>query len=112
MNFETCARILMANHDWLRPAFGSHNVRSIAAALALAEAHRVPRGRYEFQMLYGMADAFKEVLVDMGCRVRIYTPYGQLLPGMAYLVRRLLDTPRTNRFCGPASAKTSPKRNC
>jgi RHH-type proline utilization regulon transcriptional repressor/proline dehydrogenase/delta 1-pyrroline-5-carboxylate dehydrogenase len=42
-------------------------------------------------MLYGMADQEKQVLVDMGYRLRIYMPYGQLLPGMSYLVRRLLE---------------------
>jgi RHH-type proline utilization regulon transcriptional repressor/proline dehydrogenase/delta 1-pyrroline-5-carboxylate dehydrogenase len=97
-NFEECARLLMENHDWLRPAFGTHNVRSISAALAMADQLKVPRGRWEFQMLYGMADAFKDVLVDMGQRVRIYTPYGQLLPGMAYLVRRLLENTSNESF--------------
>ena len=97
-NFEVCARLLMANHEWLRPAFGSHNVRSISSALALAEEFNVPRGRFEFQMLYGMAEEFKDVLVAMGQRVRIYTPYGQLLPGMAYLVRRLLENTSNESF--------------
>jgi RHH-type proline utilization regulon transcriptional repressor/proline dehydrogenase/delta 1-pyrroline-5-carboxylate dehydrogenase len=97
-NFEVCARLLMENHEWLRPAFGTHNVRSISAALALAEELKVPLGRYEFQMLYGMAEEFKDVLVSMGQRVRIYTPYGQLLPGMAYLVRRLLENTSNESF--------------
>ncbi|MCE9530284.1 MAG: L-glutamate gamma-semialdehyde dehydrogenase [Planctomycetes bacterium] len=97
-NFETCARLLMENHDWLRPAFGSHNVRSISAVLALADELGVPPSRYEFQMLYGMADEFKDVLTGMGRRVRIYTPYGQLLPGMAYLVRRLLENTSNESF--------------
>ncbi len=97
-NFETCARLLMANHEWLRPAFGTHNVRSISAALALADEFKVPRSGFEFQMLYGMADEFKDVLAAMGQRVRIYTPYGQLLPGMAYLVRRLLENTSNESF--------------
>lgn len=97
-NFEVCARLLMTHHEWLRPAFGTHNVRSISAALALADELKVPHGRYEFQMLYGMAEEFKDVLVGMGQRVRIYTPYGQLLPGMAYLVRRLLENTSNESF--------------
>ena len=63
-------------------------------------------------MLYGMADPIKDALVGMGQRVRIYTPYGQLLPGMAYLVRRLLENTPTSRSCGPASPRTSPRSNC
>ncbi len=96
--FERCARFLLENHEWLRPAFGSHNVRSLSAALALADELKVPPAAYEFQMLYGMGDEFKDVLVGLGRRVRIYTPYGQLLPGMAYLVRRLLENTSNESF--------------
>jgi RHH-type proline utilization regulon transcriptional repressor/proline dehydrogenase/delta 1-pyrroline-5-carboxylate dehydrogenase len=64
----------------------------------LAEAHGLkPRG-YEFQMLYGMADPIKAALTELGHRVRVYTPYGQLLPGMAYLVRRLLENTSNESF--------------
>ncbi|HSQ56298.1 MAG TPA: L-glutamate gamma-semialdehyde dehydrogenase, partial [Gemmata sp.] len=52
----------------------------------------------EFQMLYGMADPIKEAIQSLGYRVRIYTPYGQLLPGMAYLVRRLLENSSNDSF--------------
>jgi len=98
VNYERMSQFLLENHRFLRPAFGSHNVRSIAHALAQAEQLRVPREAFEFQMLYGMADPIKEALVGMGYRVRIYTPYGQLLPGMAYLVRRLLENTSNDSF--------------
>jgi RHH-type proline utilization regulon transcriptional repressor/proline dehydrogenase/delta 1-pyrroline-5-carboxylate dehydrogenase len=96
--YERCTRLLMENYQWLRPAFGTHNVRSMSAALAMADELGVPTNAYEFQMLYGMGDEFKEVLVNLGRRVRIYTPYGQLLPGMAYLVRRLLENTSNESF--------------
>src|SRR5205807_283547 len=48
--------------------------------------------------LYGMADPIKEAMVSLGQRVRVYTPYGQLLPGMAYLVRRLLENTANESF--------------
>ena len=102
--YERCARFLMANYRILRPAFGTHNVRSMAAVLALGEELNVPATAYEFQMLYGMGDEFKAVLVDMGRRVRIYTPYGQLLPGMAYLVRRLLENTSNESFLRASAA--------
>lgn len=97
-NFERCSDFLMSRSDLLRPAIASHNVRSIAAALEQAERYGVPFRRYEFQMLYGMADPIKEALLDQGHRVRVYTPYGQLLPGMAYLVRRLLENTSNESF--------------
>jgi RHH-type proline utilization regulon transcriptional repressor/proline dehydrogenase/delta 1-pyrroline-5-carboxylate dehydrogenase len=97
-NFEKLTEFLLANVEWLVPAFGSHNIRSIAHAMAVAEKLAVPPRRYEFQMLYGMADAIKESIQSLGHRVRIYTPYGQLLPGMAYLVRRLLENSSNDSF--------------
>jgi RHH-type proline utilization regulon transcriptional repressor/proline dehydrogenase/delta 1-pyrroline-5-carboxylate dehydrogenase len=97
-NFEKLTRFLLEHFQVLRPAFGSHNVRSIAHALAVAEVRGLPRGSIEFQMLYGMADPVKDALVSLGQRVRVYTPYGQLLPGMAYLVRRLLENTANESF--------------
>jgi RHH-type transcriptional regulator, proline utilization regulon repressor / proline dehydrogenase / delta 1-pyrroline-5-carboxylate dehydrogenase len=97
-NFEKLTEFLLTNIDWLVPAFGSHNIRSIAHAMAVAEQLKVPNRRFEFQMLYGMADPIKEAIQSLGYRIRIYTPYGQLLPGMAYLVRRLLENSSNDSF--------------
>ena len=97
-NFERLSRLLLANHELLRPALASHNVRSLAHAIAVARHLGMPTSGYELQMLYGMADAEKQVLVDMGHRLRIYMPYGELIPGMAYLVRRLLENTSNDSF--------------
>jgi RHH-type proline utilization regulon transcriptional repressor/proline dehydrogenase/delta 1-pyrroline-5-carboxylate dehydrogenase len=97
-SFEAQSEFLFAHHDILRPAIASHNIRSLAHALALAERYRLPPRSFEFQMLYGMADPIKSVLAETGHRVRVYTPYGQLLPGMAYLVRRLLENTSNESF--------------
>ena len=97
-NYEKMTRFLMENHRWLRPALGSHNVRSLAHALALAKVLNVPPRTFEIQMLYGMAEPIKDAFVAMGQRVRVYTPYGELLPGMAYLVRRLLENTANESF--------------
>lgn len=72
-------------------ALGSHNLRSIAATLAMLDARGLPKSAIELQMLHGMADALKEMAIDQGLRLREYVPVGQMLPGMAYLVRRLLE---------------------
>ncbi|HSZ59328.1 MAG TPA: L-glutamate gamma-semialdehyde dehydrogenase [Tepidisphaeraceae bacterium] len=97
-NFEAQTRFLVEHHQLLRPAIGSHNVRSIAHALALEERLGLPKNTIEFQMLYGMADPIKSALASQGRRVRVYTPFGQLLPGMAYLVRRLLENTSNQSF--------------
>ena len=72
-------------------ALGSHNVRSIAAALDGLERRGLPTEAFELQMLHGMADQLKGAAVDMGLRIREYVPVGEMIPGMAYLVRRLLE---------------------
>jgi RHH-type proline utilization regulon transcriptional repressor/proline dehydrogenase/delta 1-pyrroline-5-carboxylate dehydrogenase len=104
--YERCTAFLIENRDWLRPAFGSHNIRSLSHAMALSR--HLPPGAIEIQMLYGMADPIKQVLVDMGQRVRVYTPYGELLPGMAYLVRRLLENTANESFLRAGFAEGVP----
>jgi RHH-type proline utilization regulon transcriptional repressor/proline dehydrogenase/delta 1-pyrroline-5-carboxylate dehydrogenase len=96
--YERVALLLLANHDVLRSAFASHNVRSLAHAMAAAQLLGLSENSYEIQMLYGMADPFKDALAGLRRRVRVYTPYGQLLPGMAYLVRRLLENTANESF--------------
>ncbi|MBN1911000.1 MAG: proline dehydrogenase family protein [Pirellulales bacterium] len=72
-------------------ALGSHNIRSIAYTLALLEEYGLPEKALELQMLYGMADSLKSAAAKRKLRLREYVPIGQMVPGMAYLVRRLLE---------------------
>ena len=102
-----CTGSSCRHHDRLRPAFGSHNIRSLAYAIAAAEAMGLPRASYELQTLFGMGDAIQRALVDRGHRVRVYTPYGALLPGMAYLVRRLLENTANESFLKMSSTPSS-----
>jgi len=97
-NFESLSRVLLENESIVTAAFGSHNVRSIAHAQALADELGIDRTRFEFQLLYGMAGPVKRALVEMGYRVREYCPVGELLPGMSYLVRRLLENTSNEGF--------------
>jgi RHH-type proline utilization regulon transcriptional repressor/proline dehydrogenase/delta 1-pyrroline-5-carboxylate dehydrogenase len=97
-NFENLTELLLENHEYVYSAIGSHNVRSQARAIAIAETLHVPRRRFEMQVLYGMGDKLAKALVDKGYRVRVYCPYGELLPGMAYLIRRLLENTANSSF--------------
>ena len=96
--FERCTDFLMGCHETLRPAIASHNLRSLSHAEAAADALDVPVGAWEVQMLYGMAGEQAELFRDAGHRVRIYTPFGEPIPGMAYLVRRLLENSSNDSF--------------
>jgi RHH-type proline utilization regulon transcriptional repressor/proline dehydrogenase/delta 1-pyrroline-5-carboxylate dehydrogenase len=97
-NFERAMRYVFENHEHLRPALGTHNIRSMAHGFAVAEHLGMAKNAFEFQMLFGMADAEKHTLVKLGHRLRIYMPYGELIPGMAYLVRRLLENTSNDSF--------------
>lgn len=97
-NFEKCAELILRNIQHTRLAAGTHNVRSIAATLVMAEQLNVDRRAFEIQMLYGMGDSIKRALVKSGYRVREYTTIGELIPGMAYLVRRLLENTSNESF--------------
>ncbi len=109
-NFERLTRMLLESCDVVRPAFGSHNVRSLAYAVATARQLGLPDDAYEFQMLYGMAEPLKVAVRKLGFRLREYVPVGELIPGMAYLVRRLLENTSNeswlrHRFADGATAE-------
>lgn len=97
-NFERQTEFLMRNHSWLRPALGSHNLRSLAHGVAWAKHLEIPPGAFEIQMLYGMGAEQAQLFSELGHRVRVYTPFGELIPGMAYLVRRLLENTSNDSF--------------
>ncbi|MGK7954291.1 MAG: proline dehydrogenase family protein, partial [Crocosphaera sp.] len=98
VNYEEMTQLLLENHQYLYAAIGSHNVRSQARAIAIAETLKVPSRAFEMQVLYGMGDQLAKALVKTGHRVRVYAPYGNLLPGMAYLIRRLLENTANSSF--------------
>ena len=56
MAHEKISRLILENHDIVYFACASHNVRSIAAVMEYARQLDVPEERYEFQVLYGMAE--------------------------------------------------------
>jgi len=90
-NFEACTDALIDAWPHLRTAFGSHNPRSVAQAIAKARARGLDERDIEFQMLYGMAEDLRNAVADEGYGTRVYLPVGRVIPGMAYLVRRLLE---------------------
>lgn len=97
-NFEKLTQYLMDNYEWLHPAIASHNLRSLSHAVAYAKLKQLPEDAFELQMLYGMAREQAQVFSEQGYRVRIYTPFGELIPGMSYLVRRLLENTSNDSF--------------
>ena len=96
--FERLTRQLLSAHPLVTTAIASHNVRSIAHAMAVAETLGLSKDQLEFQLLYGMGEALRAAIIARGYPVRIYTPIGELIPGMAYLVRRILENTSNESF--------------
>jgi RHH-type proline utilization regulon transcriptional repressor/proline dehydrogenase/delta 1-pyrroline-5-carboxylate dehydrogenase len=96
--FERSAEKILRNHDICHLACASHNVRSVCSVMELARLLKVPEDRYEFQVLYGMAEPLRNALLKMTDRVRLYCPQVEMLPGMAYLIRRLLENTSNESF--------------
>ena len=97
-NFELLTRKLLDARPRIRLAIGSHNVRSIAHALAYADASDRGRAGLEFQVLRGLGDELGLAIAACGGRARVYTPVGDPIAGMAYLVRRLLENTSNDSF--------------
>ncbi|HMO02518.1 MAG TPA: proline dehydrogenase family protein [Oligoflexia bacterium] len=97
-NFERLTDILFANHNLVVASIASHNVRSLSHAIALAEHYSLDKNKFEIQLLYGMADPIGRVFSARDYLVRYYVPLGEILPGMGYLVRRLLENSSNESF--------------
>jgi proline dehydrogenase len=72
-------------------AIATHDEYLVCAARALLDEHRVPRDRYEFQMLLGVDEELGRILIDEGHRLRVYVPYGA--DWYPYSMRRLRENP-------------------
>ncbi len=70
--FERQARMILEQHQICHFACASHNIRSISAVIEIARELQVPAARYEFQMLYGMAEPVRRGILRETGRVRLY----------------------------------------
>jgi proline dehydrogenase len=69
----------------------THDESLVWEGLRLTETHGLSRDRFEFQMLLGVEEDLRRILIDAGYRLRVYVPYGQ--EWYAYSVRRLKENP-------------------
>ncbi len=100
-NFEQLTRRLLDTRGdgcGLRVAIASHNLRSIAHAVAYNRLIGGDDRDVELQILRGLGDPIAEAIAAQGLRVRAYCPVGDLVAGMAYLVRRLLENTSNDSF--------------
>jgi RHH-type proline utilization regulon transcriptional repressor/proline dehydrogenase/delta 1-pyrroline-5-carboxylate dehydrogenase len=97
-NFEALTRRLLEARPIVRVAVASHNLRSVAHAIAFNRSLGAEDRDLELQVLRGLGDELQDALAAQGLRVRTYCPVGDLVAGMAYLVRRLLENTSNESF--------------
>ena len=105
-NFELLTRRLLAARPRLRVAIASHNLRSVAHAIAVNRVSGGDDADLELQILRGLGDELQQALAANGLRVRAYCPIGDLVAGMAYLVRRLLENTANDSFLSAQAVGT------
>jgi len=94
VSYAACARTLLSSPGWIRPAFATHNCRSVATILEI-----VGDSDFEFQKLHGMGDAlYDALLAERNVPVRVYAPVGSFNELLPYLVRRLLENGANTSF--------------
>jgi proline dehydrogenase len=106
-NFEALTRRLIEARPLVRVAIASHNLRSVSHAIAVNRLAGGETSGLEFQVLRGLGDELQDGLASSGFRVRTYCPIGDLVAGMAYLVRRLLENTSNDSFLS-AQAQGAP----
>jgi proline dehydrogenase len=97
-NFEALTGRLLRARPAVRVAVASHNLRSVAHAIAFNRLIGGEDRDLELQVLRGLGDELQDALAARGFRVRTYCPVGDLVAGMAYLVRRLLENTSNESF--------------
>ncbi len=73
------------------PALATHDEAVIRQICDFVTEHKIPRDRFEFQMLYGIRRDLQRRLVAEGYRLRLYVPFGKAW--YPYYMRRLAERP-------------------
>lgn len=69
----------------------THDEYLVCEAERLIDRHSLSHEQYEFQMLLGVDEELRQVLIDRGHRLRVYVPYGR--DWYPYSIRRLRENP-------------------
>ena len=89
LNYVRALEKLLSNGVYV--GIATHDEYLVCAALDLIDRLGVARDRYEFQMLLGVDEELRQILLGAGHRLRVYVPYGE--DWYEYSVRRLRENP-------------------
>jgi proline dehydrogenase len=77
------------------PGIATHDEYLTCRAVGLVDKHGLRREQYEFQMLLGVDEELRRILIAGGHRLRVYVPYGR--DWYPYSMRRLRENPEVAR---------------
>lgn len=86
----------------------THDERLVWEALRLVRQFKLAPAQYEFQMLLGVEEELRRILLAAGHRLRVYVPYGE--EWHAYSVRRLRESPQIAGHALKAMLRPRPAR--
>ncbi len=89
-NFAWLVETALAQKSYV--GIATHDEKVVWHALRIIDSLGLKREEYEFQMLLGVDEQLRDILVDAGHRLRVYVPYGK--QWYAYVVRRLKENPK------------------
>ena len=93
-NFQYGLRKLLENKCYV--GIATHDEILLWHALALIDELKLAKKDYEFQMLLGVTEQLRNILVSAGHRLRVYVPYGR--HWHAYSMRRLKENPQVAMY--------------
>ena len=70
----------------------THDKPLVDGAYKLINKYKIPKEKYEFQMLYGVTPELRQSIIDKGHTMRVYVPFGE--QWFAYSTRRLKENPK------------------
>jgi proline dehydrogenase len=93
-NFQYCLHKLLKNKCYV--GIATHDEILIWHALSVIDELQLNKDDYEFQMLLGVTEELRDILVNAGHRLRVYVPFGE--HWYAYSMRRLKENPKVAMY--------------
>jgi proline dehydrogenase len=103
-NFTLALDLLLERGAYV--GIATHDELLIWEALRLIRKHALSREQYEFQMLLGVDEQLRRILLGQGHRLRVYVPYGE--HWYSYSVRRLRENPQIAGYAFRALFQRTP----
>ncbi len=92
-NYIFLLQELLKNGNYI--GIATHHEELVWGAMRIVHDLKLPKTAYEFQMLLGVDEELRRIILKAGHRLRVYIPYGE--QWYAYSVRRLKENPAISR---------------